>query len=282
MSAAIVVTPSTDCFFQADRCAVDKYLEQYLAPGSQQNKGPVYQALRYAVLGAGQRIRPILALRVSRIFGAPEEATIRAAIAVELIHCASLILDDLPCMDNAAVRRGKPSVHLRFGEATAILAAFALVTRATGSVLESVPEGVTLPKMIRFQADLLHSLNCSGLIAGQAFDLMLGGSVPNGVVSAEFKTVPLFTLAISAGMLGTNIQIDQQDLLLRFGREFGLAFQMTDDYLDESFADMCLLENKLLELRYIVRRIGDKRQPLEEMVDYLAARVAKADTWAGA
>ncbi len=257
-----------------DRCVVDTNLLQLLADQSRYVDGVVHDAMRYAVLGPAQRIRPILALRVARVIDAPVDLTVRAALSLELLHCASLIVDDLPCMDDSPMRRGQPSLHVKFGEATAVLAAFGLVALAARTLVE--PECAPSYNLIQFQIALLRSLDCAGLIAGQALDLRLAGqsgAAPQPDIS-ELKTVPLFMLAISAGSLSVDLNPNEKALLNGFGREFGLAFQMTDDVLDGEPADLSLLDDKLTTLRATIAPFGPASRELEDLVDYLHARVA--------
>lgn len=264
-----------------DRCLIESHLRQMFAQRTSCADGVVQQAIRYAVLGPAQRIRPILALRVARVVhpsnaAAELDLTIKTALSLELLHCASLVIDDLPCMDNSALRRGEPSLHVKFGEATAVLAAFALVAQAARILVEAECAPEFRERLIQFQIALLRSLDCSGLIAGQALDLHLAGqtdSVSQSDIS-ELKTVPLFMLAISAGSLCADLDPNQKALLNGFGREFGLAFQMTDDVLDNEPADLSLLHDKLTTLRAVVAPFGVARGKLEELVDYLHARVA--------
>ena len=160
---------------KTDRSFVDEYLHRLVCKEAVRGQGPVQQAMRYAVLDGGQRIRPILSLRIARLLGAPTAITLRAAASVELLHCASLIIDDLPCMDNSPVRRNKPAAHVKFGEATAVLAAFALVSLSARAVVEQECERRERGRLHAFQLELLRSLDCSGLIDGQAMDLQLDG-----------------------------------------------------------------------------------------------------------
>jgi geranylgeranyl pyrophosphate synthase len=262
----------------ADRALVNDYLaDLLLTEAAARRDGPVRQAMRYAVLGAAQRIRPILALRVARLLRAPMERTLKAAAAVELLHCASLIVDDLPCMDDSPVRRNRPSVHIEFGEAAAVLASFGLVALSARIAAESESSDGDRQWPSSFQIRLLRTLDCSGLIDGQAMDLQLGGLNRAGRCAdiTELKTVPLFEIAVDAATTFASIDGNERALLRFFGREFGLAFQMTDDLLDGDEVDRVLLDDKLTTLRAVVARFGLQCGPLEELIDYLHARVAE-------
>lgn len=263
-----------------DRSEIDRYLESLLCThGNAVGRG-VMEAMSYAVLGSAQRIRPILSLRVARLFGAPADITLIAAGAVELLHCASLIVDDLPCMDDSPFRRNRASVHVEFGESTAILAAFGLVALAARSVLEVHCGFAERERLIGFQLALLRTLDCSGLIAGQALDLENAAVNGNrGSVSiSDLKTVPLFTLAVQAGSLVEIRDANSRAVLSGFGREFGLAFQMSDDLLDGEDDNHGLFQEKLGLLRALVAHFGPASRDIESLIDYLNDRVSSHKT----
>ena len=269
----MTIGPTVD--LHAERLAVDSFLGQLLSLEAPSGISIVHDAMRYAVLGSAQRIRPILSLRVARMVQAPVDLALRLGASVEILHCASLVIDDLPCMDNSRSRRGKPSVHVKFGEATAILAAFGLVALSARSILETSCQEQYRPRLLEFQLALLRSLDCSGLIAGQALDLQLprSSSCANSDEVSELKTVPLFSLAVLAGSLLSHLDANEKALLNCFGREFGLAFQMSDDLLDGELASPEPFEEKLSTLRAAVQPFGSASRSLEELIDYLHARV---------
>jgi geranylgeranyl pyrophosphate synthase len=265
-----------------DRCTINQYLKDLLCSPNGEPVGPVQEAMQYAVLGSGQRIRPILSIRIARLFGGPVAATLRAAAAVELFHCASLVVDDLPCMDDSPSRRDRDAVHIRFGESTALLAAFGLVALAARSVVEESAPGPCRDRLVTFQVALLRSLDCSGLLAGQAMDLQMASSgnshLRTGTAVSDLKTVPLFNLAVMAGALFADPDADAKVMLSGFGREFGLAFQMSDDLLDGEEENSAFFKEKLSLLRAATAHFGDAGQDLEALVDYLHDRVADHKT----
>ncbi len=271
-----MVSATLQAGLTTDRCVINARLVQLLGNEASHSGAIIRDAMRYAVLGPAQRIRPILALRVARVLDAPVDLTLRAAVALELLHCASLVVDDLPCMDDSPLRREQPSLHVKFGESAAVLAAFGLVALAARTLVESQCVPAYKDRFIQFQVALLRSLDCSGLIAGQALDLHLEQrSIATSTRDvSELKTVPLFMLAVSAGSLFAGIDSNERALLNGFGREFGLAFQMADDFLDGDPADVCVLEEKLTTLRAAIAPFGPASRDLEELVDYLHARVA--------
>lgn len=269
--------PTTD--LAADRVVVDQHLTELFYSLAKRDTGGVAEAMRYAVLGPGQRIRPIVAMRVARLVDAPDACVIRAAGAVELLHCASLIVDDLPCMDDEALRRDRATVHVAFGEATAVLAAFALVALAARSVVDVEAPPSLLSRLLHFQMDLLHTLDCASLIAGQALDLRLAGALREQQRESvtQLKTVPLFQLAVKAGTLLSDLSPEQACALQDFGRLFGTAFQMADDYLDNECASILPLESQLDQTRRSIRVFGSRARELEGLLDYLHARAWQKD-----
>lgn len=260
---ANVYRPAPDaCIFHEDKAKVEGYLAVLLSKGLEASWNPVPKAMEYAVMGQAQRIRPILALRVARMLHAETVQTLRAAAAVELIHSASLIIDDLPCMDNESIRRGRPSVHLQFGESTAILSAFSMVAMAAAEC----------SSMRRFQLALLATLDCSSLVGGQSMDLALVGDERNAQRSAvnDMKTVPLFQLAVEAGCVALPQGVPGE--LEAFGRHFGVAFQLTDDFLDGELEDRKILDETYEQCRASLQHYGEHAEPLLELVQYLEQR----------
>ena len=227
--------------------------------------GRVQAAMRYAVLGTGQRLRPMLAIRVARVLGNVEHSTRTAGAAIELLHCASLIVDDLPCMDNDSMRRNRPAVHVEFGEATAVLAGFALVALAARLVADYPG----------FQIKLLNTLDCTQLIQGQSLDLELAGSSRNlqRPLITDLKTVPLFNLAIEAGLLSLRASPDDRQPLSSFGYELGAAYQILDDYLDGEIADSALVDEQFSKARSCLQVFGSHAYPLEELLDHLNGKI---------
>lgn len=261
---------------EADRVLIDSYLDRLLAA---QGSGPVVDAMRYAVLSGGQRLRPLLSLRVARMLGSECVGTLRAAAAVELVHCASLIVDDLPCMDNSPLRRGQPSTHVVFGECVAVLAAFAMVALAARSLVDGELDDAETLRLLRFQKRLLRTLDCSSLIAGQALDVQLTGDVRTRELPAisELKTVPLFTLAFQAGAVFAAFGSEAEAILDVLGREFGMSYQMADDYLDGEDTDVARLAAQFERTRQIMRRCEGKTELLEDVLEYMYGKTLETN-----
>jgi len=247
------------------------HIESLLAGG---NPTPFREAMRYAVLGQGQRFRPLLALRIARLCGHENPHTLRAAAAVELLHCASLIVDDLPCMDNSPERRNRPSAHVAFGEATAMLAAFGLVALAARSVVEQPCLPAQLPHLVRFQTHLLRTLDVCGLCEGQDLDLRASPCERAQLRDCmnELKTVPLFELSARAGLLFTDPQSRLARKMIAFAREFGRAFQLADDYLDGEIPDFDAVEVRLRRAELTIAPLAPANTGLLELVEVLRAR----------
>ncbi len=213
---------------------IENYLESRL-PALNFVPERLHNAIRYSVLGGGKRVRPLLAFAAGELVGADSERVTVVAAAVELIHAYSLVHDDLPCMDNDVLRRGKPTCHIEFDEATALLTGDSLQTLAFELLAEKrladSPE--TQLSMI---AQLARASGSRGMAGGQAFDLDSVGktlTLPELEFMHIHKTGALIRAAV---MLGANcashLNQDQLDQLDHFAKCVGLAFQVVDDLLD--------------------------------------------------
>ncbi len=212
---------------------VDGALDRLLVP-IDGPEGRLVEAMRHAALGPGKRLRPFLVLASSDLFGVSEQSALRTAAAVELLHCYSLVHDDLPAMDNAELRRGRPSVHKAFDEATAILAGDALLTLAF-EVL-AAPETHSDP---RVRADLVRELaraaGAAGMVGGQMFDLLAEHTALDiGAITRlqRLKTGELIAFACGAGAILGHGSVQARQALHAYAHDLGLAFQITDDLLD--------------------------------------------------
>ena len=212
--------------------AVEARLDRLLAAKPQDAR--LGEAMRYAALGGGKRLRPFLLIESARLFGIAEEKAMLAACALECVHCYSLVHDDLPAMDDDAVRRGRPSLHIAFGEATAILAGDALLTLA----FETLSDPATHPDVdIRAEIILLlaKAAGWRGMALGQALDLSPERQEFGAAEIARMqalKTGALFCFACDAGaVLGRAGEPDRK-ALSDYAAAFGQAFQLADDLLD--------------------------------------------------
>ncbi len=201
----------------------------------------VVRAARYSILDAGKRIRPILLLEFYRLCGGDDDCAYHFAAALEMIHTYSLIHDDLPCMDNDDMRRGRPSCHKQFGEATALLAGDALLTEAFGVASKTV--GLPPERIIRALGELSACAGISGMVGGQVIDLESENcSVPIETVTEMYrlKTGALIRAAAIIGCILAGADEELIEAAATYGEKMGLAFQVIDDILDYESTDSTL------------------------------------------
>ena len=227
-----------DADFQAWMVAVQARMEAALArllPASDIAPARLHEAMRYAVLGGGKRVRPLLAFAAGQVTRAAQERLELAAAAVELIHAYSLVHDDLPCMDNDVLRRGKPTVHVEYDEATALL-----VGDALQSLAFQVLATPNLAEDLKVQVEMLRLLAAGagsrGMAGGQQIDLASTGKVLD-VAELELmhvhKTGALIRAAVLLGAAcGQALAPREAAALDRYAKAVGLAFQVVDDVLD--------------------------------------------------
>jgi farnesyl diphosphate synthase len=195
----------------------------------------LHQAMRYAVLDGGKRVRPLLVLAGGELSGAERKSLLIAAAAVELIHAYSLVHDDLPCMDDDVLRRGKPTCHKQYDEATALLVGDSLQSLAFQLLAES-QLGNDPGRQMQMVKLLSVASGSRGMAGGQAIDLDSVGKVLS-LAELEYmhihKTGALIRASVQLGALcGSGLDSDQLDKLDRYGKLIGLAFQVVDDILD--------------------------------------------------
>ncbi|WP_438482208.1 polyprenyl synthetase family protein [Oleiharenicola lentus] len=219
--------------FEDYRQRVERGLNELL-PAAHTRPTRLHEAMRYSLQAGGKRLRPVLTLATAEAFGAAPEIALPAAVAIECIHTYSLIHDDLPCMDNDDLRRGRPTAHRQFDEATALLAGDALLTYAFqligGHYAGNAKLCATLTREI---ADAAGS---EKLIGGQMEDLLAEKNASATADDLEFihlnKTAAMLTVSLIAGGLCGNANPTQLAALRSAGRQLGLAFQIIDDILD--------------------------------------------------
>jgi geranylgeranyl diphosphate synthase, type II len=247
------------------RTAIEAYLDRLVLSSE---LGGLEEAVRYALAGGGKRIRPVLCLATAEAAGGNPDDALGAAAALELVHSFSLVHDDLPALDDDEERRGRPTAHVRFGEAPAILAGDALLAEAFRLAVSS--GGETVRELAR--ATL-------GMIGGQYLDI--DGAGGDRAELNRLKTGRLFEASVACGLWAANMPIDDQAPWREFGADYGFLYQVIDDLLDddglarELGADQARAlaarteesaRTRLLELR------GDTTV-LDELVDELVARV---------
>ena len=262
-------------------------------------------AMRHAVLGGGKRLRPFLTIEAARLFGFEGQGPLRTGAAIELLHCYSLVHDDLPSMDDDDLRRGRPTVHRAYDEATAILVGDALQTLA----FEVLADPATDPDAA-VRSDLVLGLarasGLGGMVGGQLLDLAAEGRY--GAVSMDepqvrqlqmMKTGAILTFSVEAGAILGRADADARRSLVEYGRALGAAFQVADDILDReatpealgkrtgkdqekgkaTLVDLLGLEGARRECRQLVEKaqaaldpFGDRAQILREAVRFVAER----------
>jgi geranylgeranyl diphosphate synthase, type II len=242
------MSPLLKKFFASRTALVDRALKRHLLP-ARSVPPKVHEAMRYSVFAGGKRLRPVLCLAAAELCGGKARAVLPAACALELIHTYSLVHDDLPAMDDDDFRRGLPTSHKKFGEAVAILAGDALLTRAFELMAQA--RGVRPQAALKAIATVADAAGSLGMIGGQIVDLEMegatAGSPPgmrngsaaprNGAVAKlhyihRSKTAALIRASLRAGALLAGASPARLAALDRYGLGIGLAFQIADDVLD--------------------------------------------------
>lgn len=193
-------------------------------------------AMRHGVLNGGKRLRPFLVLECAALFEADETQALYVAAALEAIHCYSLIHDDLPAMDDDDLRRGQPTVHRAYDEATAILAGDALLTYAF-DIVTSPEAGIEPRTVVELVRAMSRAAGIGGMVGGQALDLQAEQIKPDeaGIITLQaMKTGALIRFACEAGAILGKAQPEDRERIAEFGSAVGLAFQLADDLLDIS------------------------------------------------
>lgn len=275
---------SLEAWVTQRRAEVEALLERRLpAVARAEDPGRLIEAMRYSLLSPGKRLRPLLGLAAAEAVGANLDEPVRlATVAIELVHCYSLVHDDLPAMDDDDLRRGRPTNHKVFGEAIAILAGDALLTLAfewmaqAGAVAaRQRPEAAGA--YLQASGVLAHASGLSGMVRGQARDL--AEAPPATLIEADRlhaeKTGALFRAAVEVGAIVGGASADQREALVRFGLAYGVAFQHADDLADEEHATLAdEARRRLTDLTaQAVREVegfGRAGQPLVALANALA------------
>ncbi len=234
-------------YFENREKIIDLALRKYLLWGEVAN--PLFGSVAYSIFPGGKRLRPILCLAASEVICGSYTNALPAACAIEMIHTYSIIHDDLPSMDNDDMRRGKPSNHRVFGDASAILAGDALLTDAFGLMAEKLPEvGVPPELALRAVSLMSQSAGSKGMVLGQFLDLEIGEkkrlSSENITDSYVMKTAMLFSASVLCGAIIAGAREKELEKLRSYAEKLGIAFQIMDDILDSSGDDTTRLDDR--------------------------------------
>jgi farnesyl diphosphate synthase len=267
--------------FSAQLAAVARDVEATLAmllteearPTEIARPAHLLKAMRYAVLGGGKRLRPFLTVETARMLGGDVQGALRAGAAIELVHCYSLVHDDLPAMDDDDLRRGKPTVHAAYDEATAILVGDALQTLAFETLAE--PETDRRPSVrVELVLGLARAAGLGGMVGGQMLDLAAEGRYGRAALSdpdirrlQAMKTGAILAFSVEAGAIAGRAGENDRKRLRAYGEAVGAAFQVADDILDrEASAEA------------IGKRTGkDREKGKATLVDVLGLEQARAE-----
>jgi geranylgeranyl diphosphate synthase type II len=227
------VTVDLAGYLAETRALVDAALDRWLPPAAAEPRR-LHEAMRYAVFAGGKRLRPAIARAACRALGGTDSDAMPAAAALEMLHTYSLIHDDLPSIDDDDLRRGQPTCHTQFDEATAILAGDALQTQAFLVLAEQSRGAETAAALVR---ELAVAAGTSGMVGGEIADIEAEGREPDRAVVErihERKTAALFAASAVMGAISAGAGEEARAALSRYGTALGLAFQIVDDVLDET------------------------------------------------
>lgn len=223
---------SYEACLQEDRALVEDWLQGAFT--DREPRADLYDAMRYSLLAGGKRLRPILALEACRMCGGDVEAVLPLACAVEMVHTYSLIHDDLPCMDDDDLRRGRPTNHRVYGEATAVLAGDGLLTAAFQML--TARRDLLSPEQMAEGVDCLsRAAGPSGMVGGQVLDMAGEGrslSLSELELLQSLKTGALISAAAELGCIAAGGSPEQRRAVARYAQKLGRAFQIRDDMLD--------------------------------------------------
>ncbi|OHV78394.1 polyprenyl synthetase family protein [Ensifer sp. LCM 4579] len=231
-------TPSFEARLKSDAQAVESLLGTLLGPAPLENEiarpAVLLEAMRHGVLNGGKRLRPFLVAESTALLGGDAGAALRVGAALECVHCYSLVHDDLPAMDDDDLRRGQPTVHIAFDEATAILAGDSLLTYAF-DIIAAPETPLSDRQKTALMLALARAAGHGGMAGGQALDLAAERMAPDeaGIVTLQaMKTGALIRFACEVGAMIADASVDDRRRLRAFGERIGLAFQLADDLLD--------------------------------------------------
>jgi geranylgeranyl pyrophosphate synthase len=264
--------PALQAYLDEVQRAVDAELERRLRPPAD-DPGRLGEAMCYAATGPGKRLRPAVLVAAAEACGGTRERAMPAACAIEMLHAYTLVHDDLPAMDDDAWRRGRPTVHIAFGEAIAILAGDGLLTAAFGALAELGPHAAAAVAVMARRAGARE------LIAGQAIDL----APPSDFAGIErlhaAKTGALFAAAAELGGIAAGADPAACEALGRYGMAIGIAFQHADDRDDHEMIEHAAAATARMQIlggeaRELARRFGPRGETLEAIAGWFVSRAA--------
>ncbi|MCY7778247.1 polyprenyl synthetase family protein [Bacillus haynesii] len=227
------MTGKLDGFLNSRKTVIEERLPMYIK--DLQAPSILKESMLYSLEAGGKRLRPILVLALLHAYGKDEEAGIPVGCAVEMIHTYSLIHDDLPCMDDDDLRRGKLTNHKIYGEATAILAGDALLTESFKMITSNMPSDVSAEKRIRLVNELISAAGAEGMVGGQILDMEAESksvSLDELQRIHEGKTAKLLSFSVIAGAILADASEKEIEKLREFSHHIGIGFQIRDDILD--------------------------------------------------
>ena len=224
-----------DSYFKKQSAKIEKALLGYL-PKVERHAPKLYEAMRYAVMSGGKRVRPVLVLAACEAVGGDVAKVLPAACALEMIHSYSLVHDDLPCMDDDAVRRGQPTCHVKYGEDTALLAGDALLTLAFKILSIPINSKGLNQKQLQTIHFIAEAVGAPGMVGGQAVDMECQDK------KIDLATLEYINIHKSGALIASSLKVgaylgggkpSEVQALFRYGQALGLLFQIVDDILDE-------------------------------------------------
>lgn len=260
-----------------------------LLPVPEDPRAPLYEAMRYALIGGGKRVRPLLLTATAELFGVDRWVALRCALAIEAIHVYSLIHDDMPCMDNDDLRHGKPTVHKAFDDATAVLAGDALQALAFELLSDPATSGDPFVRA-ELVLTLAQASGINGMVGGQAMDIAAETAsfdLPTVTRLQQLKTGALLAAAVEMGAVLGKLPPEGRTHLRGYARDIGLAFQIADDLLDhegdQALAGKALRKDAEAGKETFVSLLGPERAReqarmlVDQAVAHLAQHGAEAD-----
>ncbi|WP_298283206.1 polyprenyl synthetase family protein [Novosphingobium sp.] len=267
---------------------IDKSFDLLLpVPGDPRDR--LIEAMRYATMGGGKRVRPLLVCATAAMFGVSREAAVRVGTAIEAIHVYSLIHDDLPCMDNDALRHGKPTVHLAFDDAAAVLAGDALHDFAFEVLSDPATSGDPFTR-IELIRTLATASGMNGMCGGQMMDIVAETStfdLPTVTRLQQLKTGALLSASVEMGAILGKVPPEGRTHLRGYARDIGLAFQIADDLLDaegdEAAAGKALRKDERQGKETFLSLLGPERAReqarmlVDQSIEFLSSYGPEAD-----